>query len=178
MNTLRTLLRATLARAALLAASTASAAACAQTLPPIYDRTPVEIKSATTVAEFPAGTFLENIAIGEGGTLYVNSYLEGKVYRIGPDGQPHLVAMWYGVLDGEIMSYDVPRTVEREGATYAVINDTIVRPGDAIGRLKIESATTDGVWLVHWKGRDHLELGRDFTLHTPAASPAALASSL
>ncbi len=77
----------------------------------------------------------------------------------------------------------------QEGAVYAVINDTIVRPGDAIGRLKIESATTDGVWLVHWKGRDHLALGGDFTLRTPAAgSPevsqsdpsngAALASSL
>ena len=66
----------------------------------------------------------------------------------------------------------------QEGATYAVINDTIVRPGDAIGRLKIESATTDGVWLVHWKGRDHLELGGDFTLRTPAAGPPALAASL
>ena len=37
------------------------------------------------MAEFPAGTFLENIAIGEGGTIYVNSYLKGKVYRIGSD---------------------------------------------------------------------------------------------
>ena len=66
----------------------------------------------------------------------------------------------------------------QDGAIYAVINGSIVQPGDAIGRLKLESATTDGVWLVHWKGRDHLELGGDFTLHTPAASPAALASSL
>jgi PPOX class probable F420-dependent enzyme len=26
----------------------------------------------------------------------------GTMATIGPDGQPHLVAMWYGVLDGEI----------------------------------------------------------------------------
>jgi hypothetical protein len=66
----------------------------------------------------------------------------------------------------------------QDGATYAVINGNIVHPGDEIGRLKIESASADGVWLVHWKGRDHLALGEEFTLRTPAAGPTVLASSL
>jgi hypothetical protein len=66
----------------------------------------------------------------------------------------------------------------QDGATYAVINGSIRQPGEEIGRLRIESATTDGVWLVHWKGRDHLALGSEFTLRTPAAGPPAVASSL
>lgn len=66
----------------------------------------------------------------------------------------------------------------QDGATYAVINGRIRQPGDEIGLLRIESATTDGVWLVHWKGRDHLALGGEFTLRTPAAGPAVVASSL
>ncbi|HWA24604.1 MAG TPA: hypothetical protein VG734_02940 [Lacunisphaera sp.] len=72
----------------------------------------------------------------------------------------------------------------QDGVTYAVMNGNIVRPGDEIGRLKIESASADGVWLVHWKGRDHLALGDEFTLHTPATAPlgesngAVLTSSL
>jgi hypothetical protein len=66
----------------------------------------------------------------------------------------------------------------QDGATYAVINGSIARAGDEFGRLKIESATTDGVWLVHWQGRDHLAVGAEFTLRTPAAGPAAPASPL
>jgi len=62
----------------------------------------------------------------------------------------------------------------QEGETYAVINGNIVRPGDEIGRVKIESASADGVWLAHWQGRDHLALGADFILRTPAAGPPGL----
>lgn len=62
----------------------------------------------------------------------------------------------------------------QDGATYAVINGHVRLPGDEIGLMRIESATTDGVWLVHWKGRDHLALGGEFTLRTPAAGPPAL----
>ncbi len=65
----------------------------------------------------------------------------------------------------------------QDGSTYAVINGRIRGPGDEIGLLRIESTTTDGVWLVHWKGRDHLALGAEFTLRTPAAGPPALSSS-
>ncbi|MGY4710087.1 pyridoxamine 5'-phosphate oxidase family protein [Mycolicibacterium sp. CBM1] len=33
---------------------------------------------------------------------FVASSRTGTMATVGPDGQPHLVAMWYGVLDGEI----------------------------------------------------------------------------
>ncbi|MBC7995951.1 MAG: gluconolactonase [Rhizobacter sp.] len=106
MKTPHTLLALKLVRAALLAAMTVGTSAWAQGLPPIYDRTPVEIKAASTLAEFPAGTFLENIAIGEGGTLYVNSYLEGKVYRIGSDSKPKLWASVDGTIAGIALNPD------------------------------------------------------------------------
>ena len=33
---------------------------------------------------------------------FVNSSRTGTLATIGPNGQPHLTAMWYGVVDGEI----------------------------------------------------------------------------
>jgi PPOX class probable F420-dependent enzyme len=33
---------------------------------------------------------------------FVASRRTGTLATIGPDGQPHLIAMWYGVVDGEI----------------------------------------------------------------------------
>lgn len=67
----------------------------------------------------------------------------------------------------------------QSGATFTLINDRICQAGDEIGRLKIESATQEGVWITHWKGRDFLALGGDFTLKTPAnKSGASAAASL
>jgi hypothetical protein len=57
----------------------------------------------------------------------------------------------------------------QDGATLALINDQICQAGDEVGRIKIESTTRDGVWVTHWKGRDFIALGGDFTLSTPAA---------
>lgn len=57
----------------------------------------------------------------------------------------------------------------QDGATLALINDQICQAGDEVGRIKIESTTQDGVWVTHWKGRDFIALGGDFTLNTPAA---------
>ena len=54
------------------------------------------------------------------------------------------------------------------GRTLVVINDRICQDGDKIGRLRIESATRDGVWLSHWKGRNFVSIGGDFSLTTPA----------
>lgn len=64
------------------------------------------------------------------------------------------------------------------GRTLAVINDRICQGGDAIGRLKIESASPDGVWLSHWRGRDFISVGGDFTLNTPADRFRRAAGSL
>jgi hypothetical protein len=106
MNTNRNFFQLAPVRAALLAALTAGASAWAQGLPPIYERTPVAIQPATTVAEMPAGTFLENIAIGEGGTLHINSHLDGKVYRMGADRQPRLWARVDGTIAGIALNPD------------------------------------------------------------------------
>jgi hypothetical protein len=60
----------------------------------------------------------------------------------------------------------------QNGATLVLINDVIHQAGDVIGRLTIESATQEGVWITHWKGRDFLPLGGTFTLNTPAGRAA------
>ena len=63
----------------------------------------------------------------------------------------------------------------QEGRAYVLINGQIHQVGDEISRLKIESVSQDGVWLAHWKGRDFVALGADFTLVTPShrSSPVA-----
>lgn len=79
-----------------------------------------------------------------------------------------------GVADATVLAPDSVETVHlsalwtQRGETFTLINDRICQAGDVIGRLKIESATQEGVWLTHWKGRDFIALGRDFTLRTPA----------
>lgn len=65
----------------------------------------------------------------------------------------------------------------QNGATYALINDRICCVGDKLGRLTVETATQDGVWVTHWKGRDFIALGAAFTLTTPALKAAALSLS-
>jgi len=76
----------------------------------------------------------------------------------------------------------VPETVDtvrlsaiwtQDGATFILINGQIHQAGDEISRIKIESATQDGVWVAHWKGRDFLTLGSDFTLVTPGQRASA-----
>lgn len=81
-----------------LAAGLLSLAASAQSLPPIYDEAPVQVASHKLVAEFPKNTFLENIALGANGAMYVTNYPEGKVVRIDASGK---VTDWTKV-DGKI----------------------------------------------------------------------------
>ncbi|MFT3780830.1 MAG: hypothetical protein QM790_02370 [Nibricoccus sp.] len=64
----------------------------------------------------------------------------------------------------------------QNGVTLAVVNNRICRIGDSIGRLTIESAAPNGIWLSHWKGRTLLETGNTFTLKTPARISANLSS--
>lgn len=66
-----------------------------------------------------------------------------------------------------------------QGATtYVLLNGHILQSGDTIGRIKIETASLEGVWLAHWKGRDHLALGQDFTLTTPTKKLLQAVSSI
>jgi hypothetical protein len=60
--------------------------------------------------------------------------------------------------------------------TFVLINGAIRQAGDEFSRFKIESAARDGVWVTHWKGRDFLSLGTEFTLVTPSARSEARVS--
>jgi len=66
----------------------------------------------------------------------------------------------------------------QDGHTLVLINDHICQGGDEIGRVKIESATAEGVWISHWKGRDFLAIGGNFVLSTPASRFSPTVSSL
>lgn len=78
----------------------------AQQLPPIYDRTPKQIVAAKTIAEFPANTFLENIAVDAKGNLFINSHEEGRVYRLSPDGKRAEFAAIKGKVTGIALARD------------------------------------------------------------------------
>ncbi|NEQ22542.1 MAG: gluconolactonase [Microcoleus sp. SIO2G3] len=54
-------------------------------LPPIFEDTPVDLVPTQQIAEFPANTFLESIAIASDNTLFITNHFEGKVIRIGAD---------------------------------------------------------------------------------------------
>jgi len=62
-----------------------SAAAQDPGLPPIFKETPVTLRAARTVAELPKNTFLENLVVDAKGVVFVNSHLDGTVYRYGAD---------------------------------------------------------------------------------------------
>lgn len=63
------------------------------------------------------------------------------------------------------------------GETLALVNGQILRPGEAVGRMKIESATQEGIWVTHAQGRDFIALGGTFVLTSPAVPAAEVALS-
>lgn len=78
----------------------ASIALFAQQRPPIFDKTPRDIKPVSTLATFPKQTFLENLVLLPDGSMLVNSHLEGIVYKIKPSGEPQKFASVKGKLTG------------------------------------------------------------------------------
>jgi hypothetical protein len=78
----------------------------AQGLPPIYDKTPVDLARTTSIAEFAKGTFLENIAVDGAGTLFINSYLDGKIHRIDSQGRCSEWATIDGTIAGIALNPD------------------------------------------------------------------------
>jgi putative intracellular protease/amidase len=63
-------------------------AALSHRFPPMLNLGPDEIAPVTTVAEFPAPSFIENIAISPDGAIYVSSLEEGVVYRVSAGSKP------------------------------------------------------------------------------------------
>lgn len=71
--------------------------------PAIFERTPEAIAPAQILAEFPANTFLENIAIDPQGIIFVTSYEEGKIYRITSSGECREFASINGNVAGVVV---------------------------------------------------------------------------
>lgn len=72
--------------AAIIFFSISNGAVVSAQLPQIFADTPKQIVAAKVIAEFPVNTFLENVAVDKKGDLFVNSYEDGKVYRVTPTG--------------------------------------------------------------------------------------------
>jgi hypothetical protein len=142
-------------------------AALAQSLPPIYEQTPVALAPTTTLAEFPKGSFLENVAVDGQGRLFVNSYLDGKIYRIEAGGAPNLWASIDGTIAGIALNPDGSAVVSgwiggKEPAVFAVDaqgrSRVLVRlPGGkfpngvvrlAAGRFLVADSYRGAIWLV------------------------------
>ncbi len=62
-------------------------AALKKEFPPLANTLPAQPFPSLSLAEFPVGTFLENIAVSEAGAIFVSSLEEGKVYQIDQAGQ-------------------------------------------------------------------------------------------
>jgi len=73
-------------------------------LPAIFADTPTVLVPARQIAEFPANTFVESIAIGVDNTLFITSHYDGKVYRIGADSVPVLHATIAGKATGLVLT--------------------------------------------------------------------------
>lgn len=119
-------------------------------LPAIFNRTPEAIAPTQVLAEFPAHTFLENIAIDPQGTIFVTSYEEGKIYRINPSGECKEFASINGNVAGVV--------VDRMGnlLVAAVINSqgSAILQIDSMGVVETLITLPDAMFL---NGMIHLE---------------------
>lgn len=75
-------------------------------LPPIFEHAPVDRVSSQIIAEFPANTFLESIAIDAENTLFVTSHFDGKILRITPNGAVAVYAEIAGKATGLTFASD------------------------------------------------------------------------
>jgi sugar lactone lactonase YvrE len=72
----------------------------AQSLPPIFDATPVVLRPAETMAELPKNTFLENLVFDARGHAYVTSHEDGVIWRWQSGGKLTRFAQVPGKLAG------------------------------------------------------------------------------
>jgi putative intracellular protease/amidase/sugar lactone lactonase YvrE len=97
-------------------------------IPAIFDRTPDAIAATQVLAEFPAHTFLENIAIDSQGTIFVTSYEEGKIYRITPSGECKEFASINGNVAGVVVDRAgnllVAASINSQGSAILQIDPT------------------------------------------------------
>lgn len=89
--------------------------AAQEQLPPIFADTSREIVRAKIVHEFPVNTFLENVAADKKGVLFINSYEDGKIYRVTPTGAKTEFAQVSGKIAG--IAFDKAGNLIVSGAT-------------------------------------------------------------
>lgn len=58
----------------------------------------------------------------------------------------------------------------QHGSTLVYINGQVHQVGDNLGRVMIESATPQGVWLSNSQGREFVQVGKQLVLRTPGRS--------
>lgn len=115
----------------------------AQQLPPIFADTPRSIVAAKVVAEFPVNTFLENVAVDRRGDLFVNSYEDGKIYKVTPRGAKTEFAQVPGKIAG--IAFDKKGnliisgvTAEKKAAVFRV---------DKKGKVETLATIDDAIFL-------------------------------
>jgi hypothetical protein len=99
-----------------------------------------KIASAQTLAEFPVNTFLENLAVNTNGNLFVTSHLEGKIYRITPNGEKTVFAEIKGKPAGIAFGENGELVVTGFGENDSANVFLISRTGKVIATSKIEGA--------------------------------------
>jgi sugar lactone lactonase YvrE len=69
----------------------------------------------STIATYPPGTILENIAIGPTGDLFVTAIDSGTIFRVSPSGSSHVFGQVQGPLLG--LAFDTDGTLVAVGGT-------------------------------------------------------------
>jgi hypothetical protein len=167
-----------------------SAAACAA----ITLAWPVAAETARVLAEFPPGTFLENLTVGADGAVVATNYFARTLERIGPDDQVgtfatldvHPVSIlpdgdgWIVAAHGEaftsgpgftqtqmILRLDATgREVSRTPAPGALFLNGLVRLPD--GRVLVADSIAGTIWQVSGAGEAPVAWLQDPFLAQPA----------
>jgi sugar lactone lactonase YvrE len=70
---------------------------------------------ASTIATYPAGTILENVAIGRNGDLFVTAIDSGTIFQVSPEGSSRVFGQVQGPLLG--LAFDTDGTLVAVGGT-------------------------------------------------------------
>lgn len=129
--------------AAIIFFSISNGAVVSAQLPQIFADTPKQIVNAKVIAEFPVNTFLENVAVDKKGDLFVNSYEDGKVYRVTPTGAKTEFAQIPGKIAG--IAFDGKGNLIISGVTNEK-KAAIFRIGK-MGKVETLATITDAIFL-------------------------------
>jgi sugar lactone lactonase YvrE len=80
-----------------------------------FDKLGGRVAGPSTIATFPSGTILENIAIGRTGDLFVTAIDSGTVFQVSPAGTSRVFGQVQGPLFG--LAFDIDGTLVAVGGT-------------------------------------------------------------